>query len=343
MIVSLLLIISSFLCERLDSLCLQEELSTSQVGVMIYDLDGDSVLYERNAQQLLRPASTMKVLTAITALDCFAADYALETTVTSAGTLRGMMDPTLNDGDLNALVNQLGGRVTLRADRSFKDTLHWGEGWCWDDDNPLLSPLVYKNKDQLLETLQAKINRRYAAGSVASGTAVHRTRLVDVMMPMMKKSDNACAEAVYYQLGRTAKQAQEKERAVMRRAGLTPERYRLADGSGLSLYNYLSAECLTLLLRYAYHSPQIFNRLYAVLPVAGVDGTLKNRMLGTAAEGNCRAKTGSVTAVFSLAGYVDSGSRHFAFAIINQGIMQSRVARHFQDEVVVAIAELETK
>ena len=60
---------------------------------------------------------------------------------------------------------------------------------------------------------------------------------------------------------------------------------RIADGSGLSLYNYVSAELEVQLLRYAYNQPNIYNTLLPTLPIAGVDGTLKKRMRNTPAEG----------------------------------------------------------
>ena len=59
--------------EELDHMLQADMFSTSQVGMMVYDLDADSVLYAHGERQLLRPASTMKVLTAIAAIDKLAA------------------------------------------------------------------------------------------------------------------------------------------------------------------------------------------------------------------------------------------------------------------------------
>ena len=66
---------------KLDSLLQDPMFETSKVGLMVYDLTADSVLYELDAQQLLRPASTMKLLTAITALDRLGGEYKIETTL----------------------------------------------------------------------------------------------------------------------------------------------------------------------------------------------------------------------------------------------------------------------
>ena len=65
--------------ERLDLLLTSEVLQTSQVGLMVYDLTADAPLYTFNHRQTLRPASTMKLVTAVTALDQLPADYQLKT------------------------------------------------------------------------------------------------------------------------------------------------------------------------------------------------------------------------------------------------------------------------
>ena len=53
--------------------------NTSQVGIMVYDLDADSTIYAHGERQLLRPASTMKVITAITAIDKLGGSYRFKT------------------------------------------------------------------------------------------------------------------------------------------------------------------------------------------------------------------------------------------------------------------------
>ncbi len=162
----------------------------------------------------------------------------------------------------------------------------------------------------------------------------------------MKDSDNLYAESVYYQIaareGSQAKAlyAQRQQRALLERAGLQSSRYRLADGSGLSLYNYLSAEAETKVLRYAYLHKPVYEHLLPVLPVAGVDGTLKKRMKDTPAGGKVRAKTGTLTGIISLAGYCTSSNGHLlCFAIINQGVQSASEARGFQDRICTILCE----
>ena len=88
-----------------------------------------------------------------------------------------------------------------------------------------------------------------------------------------------------------------------------------------------------------YSQEDIFVPLQQALPVAGEDGTLIRRMLDTAAKHRVWAKTGTVTGVSSLAGYLLSGEGHLlAFAFINQGIEKARQGRAFQDRVCELLA-----
>ena len=122
--------------------------------------------------------------------------------------------------------------------------------------------------------------------------------------------------------------------------GLRSVDYRIADGSGLSLYNYVSAELEIQMLRYAYRNANIYLHLYPSLPVAGVDGTLKSRMKNVFTLGNVRAKTGTLAGIISLAGYCTASNGHrLCFAIINQGIMRGRNARNFQDKVCTILCK----
>ena len=116
----------------------------------------------------------------------------------------------------------------------------------------------------------------------------------------------------------------------------------IADGSGLSLYNYQTPATFTRLLAFAAAQQEnIFQPLLAALPVAGVDGTLRNRMAGTAAAVAVRAKTGTVTGVSSLVGYTTQRSTNhvLAFAIMNQGVPTGAQGRAFQDEVCRLLSE----
>jgi len=371
---------------------------------MVWDLTDNRSLFCCNHRQLLRPASTMKLLTAITALDQLGTDYQFSTALYHTGIISdgvlhgdlycvGGMDPLFDYADMDSLVlamQQMGirriiGRVV--ADTSMKDTLCWGEGWCWDDDNPILSPLLVGKKADFMTVFMAKLNR---AGIIHDGTIVEgnaipankptrslskrskagksprrsaapssplpsQARLVtmrchslgDVLYTMMKESDNLFAESMFYNLATVggnrparAVDATRQERALIERCGLDASQYRLADGSGLSLYNYLSAELEVALLRYAYQRIDIYDKLIPSLPIAGNDGTLKKRMKGTLAENNVQAKTGTLTGVISLAGYLTAANGHrLCFSIMNQGTLKASDARSFQDKICTILCE----
>ena len=117
-------------------------------------------------------------------------------------------------------------------------------------------------------------------------------------------------------------------RRLTKELGLNPRRYKLADGCGLSHYNYITPELLVAFLKYAYSRTDIFQRLYKALPVSGIDGTLKYRMgHGTPAFRQVHAKTGSYTGINCLAGYLKEKNGHWiAFAIMNQNVLSGRRA-----------------
>ncbi len=171
-----------------------------------------------------------------------------------------------------------------------------------------------------------------------------------VMKRALKESDNLCAEAMFSSLGlKNGKKIShlgfKDSQCVINRfmehaIGLSPENYKIVDGSGISLYNYVSPNLILAYLNYAYYHPEIFSMFYDGLPVAGIDGTLSYRMGRGKTFRNVRAKTGTVTGVCSLAGYVTANNGHkLSFVIINQNVLKPRLARMFQDEVCKILSE----
>ncbi|HEY6121493.1 MAG TPA: D-alanyl-D-alanine carboxypeptidase/D-alanyl-D-alanine-endopeptidase [Pyrinomonadaceae bacterium] len=105
-------------------------------------------------------------------------------------------------------------------------------------------------------------------------------------------------------------------KTFLREAGLVPEALSLTDGSGLSRNDMVTADATVQLLTFMskHRYADVFR---AALPIAGVDGTLRNRMRGTPAENNLRAKTGSLSSAASLSGYVTSAvGENLVFSII---------------------------
>ncbi|MBR0202035.1 MAG: D-alanyl-D-alanine carboxypeptidase [Bacteroidaceae bacterium] len=405
----------SLLAQRIDSLLLTADtlLQSTQLGLHIIDLTSGEIVYAKGERQRMRPASTEKMVTAITALDCLGPSYCLTTALLSAatvsgGTLQGdlyvlgAMDPLLSVADVRRLVSQLkaagvkkvAGRLV--ADVSMKDEDEYGWGWCWDDENPVLSPLLCGGKPALIDQLRSAL--RTAGITVSKGTAkgtfpkqydpadttsaskryelaAIRRPLTEVLKPMMKESDNLCAEAIFYQIKRPTPSPSREggERLALknptgkhwgrkRSAAIINELIErtandqcsmfnvqcsmatglVADGSGLSLYNYQTPETFTRLLTYAAaRQDSIYLPLLEALPIAGVDGTLEKRMKDTPAAANVRAKTGSVSAVSTLVGYTTQRSTGhvFAFAILNNGLPRMAEGRTLQDKICVLLSE----
>ena len=262
--------------ERIGNLLHHDMFQTSQVGLMVYDLTADSVIFCHNERQLMRPASTMKMVTAVAAIDCLGSSYQLKTQLRYSGTVSdktlvgniyciGGLDPRFNNDDMRAFVESLRKmeidtiRGKIVADVSMKDRDLLGEGWCWDDKNPVLSPLLVNRKDNFMETFISMLTNTgiYLDITTDKGTAPHgtfelctRTHTIDqILQRMMKKSDNLYAEALFYQIAAqqgsryaTAKQAATAIKRLINKIGLNASDYRIADGSGLSLYNYLTPE-----------------------------------------------------------------------------------------------------
>ncbi len=119
-------------------------------------------------------------------------------------------------------------------------------------------------------------------------------------------------------------------------ANFNPKKFKIVDGSGLSFYNLISAELITAVLKYFYYEKEdLFVKLYNTFPISGYDGTLKNRMINSAAYRKVRAKTGTLSGVSNLAGYMFNRKNHLiAFSILIQNfVTELKTARYFQDKI----------
>ena len=341
---------------------------------MVWDLTADTIIFRYGERQTMRPASVMKLVTAITSLDRLGSNYQFRTSLYYTGQLIGNvlqgdlycvggMDPRFNNDDMNAFVERVRGmgvdtiRGRIIADYSMKEESRLGEGWCWDDDNPILSPLLISKNADFLQQFASALRKKnivvadnFAEGALPNGAYIVGSRfhaIDQVLMQMLKESDNLYAESMMYQAAASggvkhasAANARTHVKKLVKKLGLNADNYKFADGSGLSLYNYVSPELLVMLLRYAYRTPEIYSNLYPALPIAGIDGTLERRMKGLYTKGNVRAKTGTLTGVSSLAGYCRAANNHLlAFCIINQGVLKNADGRGFQDRVCTALCQ----
>lgn len=288
--------------------------------------------------------------------------------------LKGYGDPTLTTGDLQRLAAQLreGGvrRVTggVLGDETFFDSARVGPSWkpgFYGNESPPLSALTvnrtfYRGLMSAEPALTAAAAFRDAlvragirvAGRAGTGRATGAALpLASVNSPpvsvlvqwMNRDSDNFMAELLLKQLGTTDGGAGTSARgaALVRAtlaAGSVPlTGVRLVDGSGLSPSDRLTAGALVGILEAAWRDARVRKAFVDSLPVAGVTGTLADRLRTPPARGRVVAKTGTTSTASTLAGYV---RRHYAFAVLNNGRpwVDTSSARRAQDRFALVLA-----
>lgn len=168
-------------------------------------------------------------------------------------------------------------------------------------------------------------------------------RFDDVIVNLNKISDNLSAEMTlralalkYYGKPALPENGTKMIDSMITVIGMNPENYRIVDGSGVSHYNLISAEMLSNILIYFYkENKDLYEILKHSFPIGGVDGTLKYRMKNSLAFENVHAKTGTLSGVSSLSGYLTTANNHeIAFSIVMQNFTgSSRKARMYQDKI----------
>ena len=123
--------------------------------------------------------------------------------------------------------------------------------------------------------------------------------------------------------------------------GAAADGFAIRDGSGLSRHDYLSPRTIVTVLGAITTHPD-FRAFHDALPIAGVDGTIRNRMKGTAAQGNLRGKTGTLDKARSLSGYVTTADgRQLIFSVLcNNFVVPTRRVDQVSDAIGVRLASL---
>jgi serine-type D-Ala-D-Ala carboxypeptidase/endopeptidase (penicillin-binding protein 4) len=171
--------------------------------------------------------------------------------------------------------------------------------------------------------------------------------LRDILKRMEKPSQNQIAEALFktVALEKAGVGTADSARAVIERQlaawGARPDGAAVRDGSGLSRHDFVTPETLVHVLD-AMRKHADFRVFYDALPIAGVDGTIRNRMKGTPAEGNVHAKTGFVDKARSLSGYVTTADgRMLLFSFLaNNWTTPTRAVERVQDAIAAHLAGL---
>jgi serine-type D-Ala-D-Ala carboxypeptidase/endopeptidase (penicillin-binding protein 4) len=287
--------------------------------------------------------------------------------------LKGFGDPTLSKGDVRALAFQVRAtgirRVTggIETDESYFDSKRTGRAWkpwYYLNESPPLSALTvdrgrfrgWFTKDPALAAgKQFRLALR-SVGVAVRGRAEHGVAdplaeqlgttesapLSAIVRFMNTESDNFTAELLLKQLGAvdegTGSSAAGAKSAlrILREAAIPVAGVRIVDGSGLSPGNRLTAAALIGILVAAWHDQVIRPSFVRSLAVAGVTGTLEDRMRGPAVRGAVLAKTGSTSESSALSGYVKG---RFAFAVLQNGRPVSLFwARRAQDRFATVLA-----
>ncbi len=217
---------------------------------------------------------------------------------------------------------------------------------------PVASPASYAAAVFFEELQREGIS---VSGGISVGTTPGTSRelvrnrdpIQSVLTAMNKESDNFAAEMVSRTLGAelidppgSIEKGVEAMKRFLDEAGVPQNARRIYDGSGISHENAVSANAFTALLRYMYTHKELFDTFHNTLPAAGVDGTLRGRMIGTDAAGNLYAKTGTLTGVTSLAGYVtDADNELLVFSITSADAYSGKKRyKSLQDKIGVILA-----
>ncbi len=172
----------------------------------------------------------------------------------------------------------------------------------------------------------------------------------DIAREVMKPSQNLYTDLLLAHVGEKARSADSRPDATSEQLGVRALNGFLAEvgiprgetffeeGSGLSRDNLACPNATVALLRFMSRH-KCASDYIAALPIAGVDGTLRNRMKGTPAAGNVRAKTGTLRWANSISGYVTTAAgEHLVFSLMLNRYYELRPSRGDLDAIVVLLA-----
>jgi serine-type D-Ala-D-Ala carboxypeptidase/endopeptidase (penicillin-binding protein 4) len=272
--------------------------------------------------------------------------------------LKGYGDPALYKSDLRRLAQRVRDEGILRvtgaivADETYFDKARVGPGWkpsYYKDESPPLSALVVNRAridghissdparaagvlfKQALKAAGVAVAGRVKKAAADPGAPilaqVTSRQLRALVQRMNRVSDNFFAEMLLKLIGAqvrgngTTAAGAAVVRSTLRNHGVPLRGVRIADGSGLSDYDRLTAKAVTYLLIWGVSDADFDRSFVRSLPVAGVNGTLKDRMRSGAAYRHVLAKTGTTNRASALSGYATSASAEprYVFAILQNG------------------------
>ncbi|MDR1667592.1 MAG: D-alanyl-D-alanine carboxypeptidase/D-alanyl-D-alanine-endopeptidase [Bacteroidales bacterium] len=263
-----------------------------------------------------------------------------------AHTVEKTTEPSEKTLHFHRTCDENGNRIEVTGSISAKASPYKAEISLLNPTGCVLNAVIDKLKEQFPESSVAEGGSMSAPANAIPVGAI-RHSLTEVVRQMNKESDNLNAEmlllalAGQFGLPATTEKGIECLKNFIRQAtGLDPENYRIVDGSGLSHANCLTPELLVAVLKSVYETAN-FSTFKSSLPQSGIDGTLKHRMKGTAAYQKIFAKTGTLTGISNLSGYLEASNGHLlAFSIMVQNftIKSKEVNARYIDKICEQIA-----
>lgn len=212
--------------------------------------------------------------------------------------------------------------------------------------------IAYLLQDKLLRA-GITVSHKPARGEAPEKTEELASRAVtlrELSKIINKHSDNFLSECLFKTIGAVYSSSQGNSfyaiQAIsefMKRYSIYSEGTVINDGSGLSHSNLVTVGGIVNLLDRIYFNPQLYIDYYNSLSIAGVDGTLRSRMIGTAAENNFRGKTGTLNGVIALSGYLTvKGKPDLIVSLVFEYDRGSpHKYRYIEDRIIAALAEEE--
>lgn len=195
-----------------------------------------------------------------------------------------------------------------------------------------------------------KIRTGYATETMARMISHKSMPLTELLVPFMKLSNNGHAEVLVKEMGKVVHGEGSWEKgievmdAVLGDMGIDTSRLVLRDGSGISHANLIPANEVSKLL-YLVQKEEWFPAFHHALPVAGskdrmVGGTMRNRLKEEQLKDRVAAKTGTLTGVSTLAGYVKTSNEEtLIFSIMLNNLLDDREGRKVEDQIVRILAK----
>lgn len=187
-------------------------------------------------------------------------------------------------------------------------------------------------------TVTGGVKRQKAPANAAVLATDTSMKLSELIVPLLKDSNNMLAEVLVKTAGGSFTNGVNQLSTKWSGLGVDPNAVEVFDGSGMSRLDQFSPDDLTSVLVKAKTKPW-FAAWQASLPVAGVDGTLVNRMKNTPAAGNLKAKTGSLSGVSGLSGYVKTqAGRELVFSVVQNNVLLFNSPKSIEDRIAVRLA-----